>query len=242
MIYHSPMYLFLEFYQHFVHLPEGSPRPKVLDCAAGGRVPPLGLFYENGFDTWGIDLSEEALDRARVFEKANEMQFHLQNGDMRQLPFLDQTFDLVYEFYSMVHLSHADIAVALAEMHRVLKSGGFCFAGFMSADTWPIEGEQVSPGKYALVEDGHAVIHSVFTDTEIEPYLADWKVLLTEKRITGLQSAMAPMSQEEWMANYPAMKTQMSPAEWATLFSQRVQRSCYAHTFVILQKGELISK
>jgi hypothetical protein len=47
-----------------VHLPEGSPRQKVLDCAAGGRVPPLGLFHENGFDTWGIDLSEEALDRA----------------------------------------------------------------------------------------------------------------------------------------------------------------------------------
>ncbi len=27
------------------------------------------------------------------------------------------------------------------------------------------------PGEYALVEDGHAVIHSVFTDAEIEPYL-----------------------------------------------------------------------
>ncbi len=236
MIYHSPMYLFLEFFQHLVHLPDGSLRPKVLDCAAGGWVPPLGLFYENGFDTWGIDLSEEALDRARVFEKANEMQFHLQNGDMRQLPFLSQTFDLVYEFYSMVHLSHADIAVALAEMHRVLKPGGFCFAGFMSADTWPIEGEQVCPGEYALVEDGHAVIHSVFTDAEVESYLTCWKVLLTEKRITGLQSAMAPMSQEEWMANYPAMKTQMSSAEWATLYTKRLQRSRYVHTFVILQK------
>jgi SAM-dependent methyltransferase len=111
MIYHAPMYLFLEFYQHFVHLPKESPRPKVLNCAAGGRVPPLGLFYENGFDTWGIDLSEEALGRARIFETANGMQFHLQKGDMRQLPFLDQTFDLVYEFYSLVHLSHADIAV-----------------------------------------------------------------------------------------------------------------------------------
>lgn len=49
MLYHSPMYLFLEFYQHFVHLPGGYPRQKVLNCAAGGRVPPLGLFYENGF-------------------------------------------------------------------------------------------------------------------------------------------------------------------------------------------------
>lgn len=236
MIYHSPMYLFLEFYQRYERFPEGSPRPKVLDCAAGGWVPPLGLFYENGFDTWGIDLSEEALDRARVFEAANGMRFHLQKGDMRQLPFLDQTFDLVYEFYSMVHLSHADIAVALAEMHRVLKPGGFCFAGFMSADTWPIEGEQVCLGEYALVEDGHAVIHSVFTDAEIESYLTGWKVLLTEKRITGLQSAMAPMNQEEWMANYPDTKTQMSPDEWAALYIQRLQRSCYAHTFVIFQK------
>ncbi len=238
MIYHSPMYLFLEFYQHFVHLPKGSLNPKVLDCAAGGRVPPLGLFFENGFETRGIDVSEEALERARTFETVNGMQFHLQKGDMRQIPFLDQTFDLVYEFYSMVHLSHADIAVALSEMHRVLKPGGFCFAGFMSADSWPIEGEQVSPGEYALVEDGHAVIHSVFTDEEMDPYLASWKVLLTEKRLTGLQSAIAPMSREEWMANYPAMKTQMSKAEWAAQYAHRVQRSRYAHTFVILQKEE----
>lgn len=238
MIYHSPVYLFLEFYQNFVHLPEGSPKPKVLDCAAGGRVPPLGLFYENGFETWGIDLSSESLERSRVFEAKNGMQFHLQKGDMRQLPFADQSFDLVYEFYSMVHLSHADIAVALAEMNRVLKPGGFCFAGFMSADSWPIEGEQVRLGEYALVEGGQSVIHSVFTDAEIDPYLAGWKVLLNEKRLTNRQAAMAQVSQQEWMANYPAMQTQVTKAEWAALYDQRIQRSCYAHTFVILQKGE----
>jgi ubiquinone/menaquinone biosynthesis C-methylase UbiE len=49
--------------------------------------------------------------------------------------FVDQTFDLVYEFYSLVHLSHADIATTSVKMNRVLKPGGLCFAGFMSAGT-----------------------------------------------------------------------------------------------------------
>lgn len=35
MLYHSPMYLFLEFYQHFVHLPRDLPGKKF------STVPPV---------------------------------------------------------------------------------------------------------------------------------------------------------------------------------------------------------
>ena len=45
----------------------GAPAPKVLDCGAGGPVPPLALFGQQGFEAWGIDRSQHELDLARGF-------------------------------------------------------------------------------------------------------------------------------------------------------------------------------
>ena len=62
---------------------------------------------------------------------------HLREGDMRQLSFEEGAFDYVYEHYSMCHLSKQDTSLAVSEMYRVLKQGGLCFLGVISADTWP---------------------------------------------------------------------------------------------------------
>jgi hypothetical protein len=42
---------------------------KVIDCGAGGRQPPLYLFYQYGYRTYGIDSSEHAIKNAEEFCK-----------------------------------------------------------------------------------------------------------------------------------------------------------------------------
>jgi ubiquinone/menaquinone biosynthesis C-methylase UbiE len=180
-----PVYGFLSTIHAKRPTVKGQPRAKVLDCGAGGPVPPLALFAQQGFEAWGIDISEAHLNEARQFCKDNGVDIHLQPGDMREIPFEDDTFDYVYEHYAMCHLSKQDTARAIDEMHRVLKKEGLCFLGVISMDTEPKTGfgEEKSPGEYWGQEGGGDTLHSLFTDAEIEELLSDWEVLSKEKRI-----------------------------------------------------------
>lgn len=180
-----PVYGFLSFIHAQNPLEEGQPRGKILDCGAGGPIPPLALFAQHGFDAWGMDVSKEQLDKARRFCSQNGLDIHLQNGDMRQIPFKDETFDYVYEHYAMCHLSKQDTARAIHEMRRVLKKEGLCFLGVISMDCQPRTGfgEEKAPGEFWGQEGGVDTLHSMFTVEEIEELLSDWEVLSKEKRI-----------------------------------------------------------
>ena len=46
-------------------------------------------------------------------------------GDARKLPFNNNEFDCVYSRFFLEHLPRNDAKIALKEMHRVLKKGGF---------------------------------------------------------------------------------------------------------------------
>jgi len=171
------------------HPQEGDqPRGKILDCGAGGPVPPLALFAQHGFEAWGIDISEEQLEKARQFCQEKGIKSHLETGDMRQIPFEDEMFDYVYEHYAMCHQSKQDIAQAISEMHRVLKKKGLCFLGVISMDSRPKSsfGKEKAPGEFWGLQGGEKDLHTMFTDEEIEGLLADWEVISEEKRILYL--------------------------------------------------------
>ncbi|MBG0770614.1 MAG: class I SAM-dependent methyltransferase [Anaerolineaceae bacterium] len=176
----APVYQFLS-----TILSRGLTAGKVLDCGAGGPVPPLAIFAQEGFDCWGIDISDEQLAKAGTFAAENNIPLHLQKADMRQMPFEDGDFDFVFEQFAMCHMSKADIAQTIREMHRVLKPGGLCFLGFISDATFPKSGFGVeqAPGEYYGKEGEHMTLHSMFSDQEAEALLAGWEVLSKQKAI-----------------------------------------------------------
>lgn len=92
---------------------------KILECGAGGRIPPLVLFHQHGLEGWGIDKSAEQLELAREFCREQSIELHLREGDIRSIEFEGDTFDYVYEHYSMCHLSKKDTRQAVSEMRRV---------------------------------------------------------------------------------------------------------------------------
>jgi ubiquinone/menaquinone biosynthesis C-methylase UbiE len=167
----APLYTFLSYCND-------SPLDKeILDCGAGGAEPPLALFFEYGYRTHGIDISEKQLDRAQQFCKDHCMELDISLGDMRDLPFADESMSFVYSYSSICHMTKKDVAIAMQEIARVLKAGGLCFVSFCSA-----EGDPRGPGEYAYEDEGETGIHSLYGDTEPDAYFSDFSYLRKEKR------------------------------------------------------------
>lgn len=55
-------------------------------------------------------------------------------GDLLQLPFEDASFDAVWAYTSLLHVSKAEVAQAFKEIRRVLKPGGVFGLGLIEGD------------------------------------------------------------------------------------------------------------
>ena len=212
---------------------------RILDCGAGGQIPPLSLFQQQGFETWGIDISMDALEQAKRFCVRTGIELNLRHGDMRCIPFEDQSFDFVYEHYSMCHLNKRDIAVAVREMWRVLKPAGLCFLGVISTDSWPhsLFGEERAPGEFWGEEGGvQNVLHSMLCDEEMDEVVSAWTVLAKEKHVQYLQQAASETSMEEWMKLYPEAEDRSTEKQWQAKYASRATVFRYSHLYYYLKR------
>jgi ubiquinone/menaquinone biosynthesis C-methylase UbiE len=236
-VYRDPVYTFLHYINLYERYSKYELGRKILDVGAGGRTPPLGLFYEHGFDVWGIDISQEYLDAANTFFENHNMKANLSVADMRELPFDDETFDFVYEFYSMVHLTKSDHQKTIKEMRRVAKPGALLFLGFALLDTWPIEGEERGKNEFWMFEHGDdETVHSFFYEDEVENFIADFEILYKDKRTMSLQFYYAKSTLEDWMSQYKDNWTNYSKEEWEKMYDERLLKQRYTHVFYILKK------
>lgn len=179
----TPIYAFLSFINAEQGENQQSNSIKILDCGAGGRTPPLALFFEHGFDTWGIDDSDEQLEKAKQYCDEKGLRINFRKGDMRQIPFDDESFEYVYEHYSMCHLSKDDTAKAVSEMNRVTQKGGVCFLGLISTDSYPKSsyGKEKESGEYWMEEENGQVRHSMFTDKEADELVSGWEMVMLRR-------------------------------------------------------------
>ena len=94
---------------------------KVLEVGCG-----LGTdgaeFAEAGAHYTGVDLTEAAVELARKRFELFNLPGTFQTGDAENLPFPDESFDLVYSHGVLHHTP--DTAKAIGEVHRVLRPGG----------------------------------------------------------------------------------------------------------------------
>ena len=156
---------------------------KILDCGAGGDMPPLGLFKFYGFQTVGIEIDEKAIASANKFAETQGMDLNIIKGDMTQLNFEDSSFDFVYSYNSIFHMKKTEIEKAVKELKRVLKPGGLMFVNFLSVDDFRCgEGPDLGNHQYEQMDD-EPVIHSYYNHHEADAYFGDMKVIIKEQRI-----------------------------------------------------------
>jgi len=170
----SPIYEFLQ-------LCNASPLPRrILDCGAGGKCPPLTLFHEYGYETYGLEIGENTLNNARSFCKQNSIELNILRGDMRQIPFPDESFSFVFAYESVFFLTREDIAVAMSEIERVLKPNGLCYVTFRSVDdSERRKFPEPHPARTLLGSNG-LTYHE---DDEPETYFSRFEILRKKKRI-----------------------------------------------------------
>jgi len=72
----------------------------------------------------GLDVSRTFVDAARAEEAADPLGIRYLQGSAHHLPLRSRSVDFVVGFMSLMDIP--DPAAALAESHRVLRSGGFC--------------------------------------------------------------------------------------------------------------------
>lgn len=173
-----PLYRFLAYCN------ETDMDKEVLDCGAGGCLPPLSLFYEYGYKTHGIEFSADQLKQAEKYAGERNQQLSIELGDMRKLKFKDETFSYVYSYNSVFHMTKADVLKSVDEMKRVLKPGGLLFVNFLTTKDFRCgSGETLGENQYNQMDDDIPVIHSYFEEGEPDRYFEDMKVLYKESRV-----------------------------------------------------------
>ena len=100
---------------------------KVLEVACNMCTTAIGLAKQYGCRIEGVDLDENALEKARANIAANNLQdkIHVQRANAMKLPFEDNTFDIVINEAMLTMLPVEAKMKAVAEYFRVLKPGGF---------------------------------------------------------------------------------------------------------------------
>ena len=104
------------------------------EVRARGPVADLGCgpghvtryLHEQGVRMLGVDLSSRMIEEAR--RRAPEIEFRV--GDMRALELPDRAMAGVVAFYSLIHISEAEMMPTLRELRRVLTPGGLLLVGF----------------------------------------------------------------------------------------------------------------
>lgn len=169
---------------NYLRLIQSNPiNKRILDCGAGGPDPKLAFFYENGFEAYGIDISEDQIKESDDFCKKNDIKLKIIKGDMRNIPFESKFFGYVYSYLSMVHLSKNGTAQAINEIHRVLMKGGLCYINFLSKDDRGFdEKEENKPGEIISKHGNEEFVHSYYNDDEPEDFFHNFEIIYKEKR------------------------------------------------------------
>ena len=100
---------------------------KVLEVACNMCTTAIGLAKQYGCHIEGVDLDENALEKAKANIAANGVQdkIHVQRANAMKLPFDDNSFDIVINEAMLTMLPLEAKMKAVAEYFRVLKPGGF---------------------------------------------------------------------------------------------------------------------
>jgi SAM-dependent methyltransferase len=107
------------FFRHHV-----GPASRVLDCGCGPGSITVGLArWAPDGQTVGIDIGADQLDGARALARdLGVRNVAFRQGSIFDLPFPDDSFDVVFSQTVLFHVPHPQ--KALAEIKRVLRPGG----------------------------------------------------------------------------------------------------------------------
>lgn len=174
----------IPLYRFLAYCNETKMDKTILDCGAGGNCPPLSLFSEYGYITHGIEFDKRQLEAANTYADSKKQNLNIEQGDMRKLGFEDETFNFVYSYNSVFHMTKEDVSKSIDEMKRVLKKNGLLFVNFLTVRDFRCgQGKSHGKNQYEQMDDDTPVIHSYFEEGEPDKYFEGMELLYKEDRV-----------------------------------------------------------
>jgi len=162
---------FQHFYEHFLaseqrlvkdNIASIIPRGTVLNVGCGGNGTERSLFPTSCYDVFGADVNEQSLRTLQT----RRLYTALCNADIASLPFVSNTFDIVYLRLVLHHLIYPRniLDEGLRECFRVLRRGGIL--AMVEPNSWHPIG--------ALMNLGHRLgidlsLHGTDDDVALSP-------------------------------------------------------------------------
>jgi len=139
---------------------------RVLDVGCGNGRHAV-FFAEQGFDVYGMDISEEAIGIAKAWLTKKGLNAHLAVGEIEKLPFDDGCFDVVISDAVLDHIPFSEAKNAINEIKRVLTPNGYLYITLRSTeDAEFCRGEEVDHNTFVLQEGYEKGIIQHFFDLE----------------------------------------------------------------------------
>jgi SAM-dependent methyltransferase len=153
----------------------GSGRGSLMVLQARPAATVVALDIYDGY--WGINDNTPDRIRRNAAAAGVAERLEVQTGDMRELPFPDDSFDGVTSSFAIDHLSRDGIGRALREAARVLRPGGDILIMNVGLDGWIRVALPTPPG------------HGYFG---IEQDAERWSAALREAGFTVVETGTAP--------------------------------------------------
>lgn len=157
-----------------------SPDSLVLDAGCGTGVISNEIKNEYAHDVIGVDISDGMVN----FAKKHYQGIEFKKMDVLKLDFPDDSFDAVFAYFILIHISKKDIPKALAEFKRVLKPNGKIFFSFQLSNEKPIEDFYPLP-----YDQSKKLFLNVISEEEIEKQITEAGFSINHKIIREPQES-----------------------------------------------------
>lgn len=127
---------------------------RLLDLGSG---PGACTWYmaREGFNVSAIDGSRTGIERLRARLAAEKLAAEARVGDFVRLPWPGSSFDGVIDNVSLCANPYSACQAAVAEVHRVLKPGGWFLSASFTPQTWGYgKGTELEPNTFVDITEG----------------------------------------------------------------------------------------
>lgn len=144
------------------------PGNRILDLGSGPGRDAL-FFKQNGLNPLCFDISKEMIKLCKSKGLKTKI------GDIERLPFKDSSFDGVWAYTSLLHISKEKFHLVLEKIKRILKQNGIFYMGMKEGnfEGW-IESEKYNKSKRFF---------SLYGDSELENILLNYFTILYKSKI-----------------------------------------------------------
>ncbi|MFD3157504.1 class I SAM-dependent methyltransferase [Haloimpatiens sp. FM7330] len=138
-----------------------------LGCGQGANIWYLA---KEGFNTFGIDFSKSAINKAKRYLKEEHLEANLNIGNVEKINYENEYFNCIIDIQCLQCNTIKQIRNILKEVYRLLNSGGKMFSITFSTETYGYgSGDKIEENTFTNVNKQilSGNLHHFFTKEEI---------------------------------------------------------------------------